>query len=69
MILKDYLARLLKVAELYPEALGWEVVYSRDDEGNGFQLVHFSPSAGYFDNGEFETDMDTDNKPNSVCVN
>ena len=69
MIFKDYLAKLLEVAELHPEALGWEMIYSQDDEGNNFQLVHYSPSAGYFKDSEFLSVFETKKSPNSVCVN
>lgn len=31
-----------------PELLELSVVYSRDDEGNGFQEVHYNPSVGVY---------------------
>jgi len=69
MKLKKYIIKLQKLAEKHPEA---EVVYSKDDEGNGYQPVHFDPSAGRFEDGEWEPDDNTEEfteKINAVCLN
>jgi hypothetical protein len=45
-----------------------DVVYSRDDEGNGYDLVHYPPSIGNYD-GE-DKDYDSTRIPvNAVCIN
>ena len=67
MKLKEYAKLIATLAEKYPNA---KVIYSRDDEGNGFEEVHYAPSLGDFDseNGEFESDGEN-KKVNAVCVN
>ena len=57
MTLKEYMRVLKKIAKEYGTDL--EVVYSKDDEGNKFELVHYSPSVGKFE--VFSEDV--------VCVN
>lgn len=37
MKLREYIEQLQKFAEMNPETLDMDVIYSRDDEGNGFQ--------------------------------
>jgi hypothetical protein len=49
-----------------PETLDMDVIYSRDDEGNGFQEVHYSPSKGFYEDMEFE---ESDYLVNAVCIN
>jgi hypothetical protein len=44
MKLKDYLERLNELVKNKPEALEMEVLTARDDEGNGFNVVHYAPS-------------------------
>jgi hypothetical protein len=81
MIFSEYLKRLNKFAETHPETLGYQCVSAIDDEGNGFNVVHFSPSVGYFDGSyDFTKEkyiselMDDDDdpedfKPNAICIN
>lgn len=66
MTLKEYIEQLQKFAETNPETLDMYVIYSRDDEGNGFQEVHYSPSKGYYEDREFE---ESDEDVNAVCIN
>lgn len=71
MTLKEYAAKLAKLAKKYPNA---KVVYAADDEGNYFREVNFTPSVGNFGNGEFINDDGTEEfsqefKVNSVCLN
>lgn len=65
MKLKEYTERLNQLSKNHPEASNYEVVTSRDDEGNGFNRVHYHPSIGNFSDGEFSEES----KPNSVCLN
>jgi hypothetical protein len=43
-----------------------DVIYSRDDEGNGFQEVHYAPSKGTYEGYEFD---ESDDNVNAVCIN
>jgi len=66
MKLKEYIEQLQKFAEMNPETLDMDVIYSRDDEGNGFQQVHYAPSKGFYEDMEFE---EGDEDVNAVCIN
>jgi hypothetical protein len=66
MNLKTYHRKLTELLEKHPEAAKYKVITSCDEEGNGFNGVCYAPTIGYFDNGEF--DMDIDEK-NAVCLN
>jgi len=67
MKLKEYIAGLNAFVKENPKARNFDVIYSRDDEGNGFQGVYFSPTLGQWD-GDYEFD-DAGTKPNAVCIN
>lgn len=75
MILKDFIAGLNQLITEHPEALDMDVISSRDDEGNGFNIVYFAPCRGVFQQGDFivedqldEWDM-TEDQINAVCIN
>lgn len=75
MTLRIFLENLNRFAEENPETLDMEVVTSKDDEGNGFNPVHYAPSKGFFDGGDFIShtqyegyELD-ENKTNTVCLN
>lgn len=76
MKLKEYLDNLNKMVKDNPELLEMNVIYSRDDEGNGFQEVYFTPTLGIFKDGEFysneadfeEYGLKPDDK-NAICIN
>jgi hypothetical protein len=68
MTLKEYIAGLMKFADENPDCGDMLVVTSSDDEGNGFNPVHYSPSKGYYEDREFSDDGSTDDV-NAVCVN
>lgn len=65
MKLQEYVDNLIKLIKDRPETAEFDVVTSRDDEGNGFTLVHYEPSVGHFEEGEFEEEKEL----NAVCVN
>jgi hypothetical protein len=65
MKFKKYVENLNKLLKERPETGDFDVVNSKDDEGNGFNLVHYDPSVGTYDDGEFKEE----NKPNAVCIN
>ena len=76
MTLKQYAAKIVKAAKKHPNAL---VVHSKDDEGNDYQQVYFSPTLGHFNNREFISEAgckaeaeDSGGKPlkvNAICIN
>lgn len=67
MKFKEYLENLNKLLSERPETGEFDVVTSKDDEGNGYNLVNYQPSVGSYD--EDERDF-TEEKPlNAVCVN
>jgi len=77
MTLKEYIKELQKIAKKYPDAV---VVYSKDEEGNGFNEVFYPPSIGNFSKfnnfcgGDFVCDDGTKeyaekSKNNAVCLN
>ena len=75
MKLKAYINGLKSLIKDNPKLANATAVYSRDDEGNGFQEVFYSPSVGVFEDGEFmdpddyESVMDVKKESNAVCVN
>lgn len=69
MKLKDHLNGLLKLAEENSALLECEVITSKDDEGNGYNRVFYSPSTGRFDGEDFDTDEEAKKNPNVVCLN
>ena len=64
MRLNKYIALLQDIADQYGDL---EVIYSKDDEGNGYQEVHYDPSPGNFEDGEFDSTLE--GAFNAVCVN
>ena len=75
MTLREYLEKLKEFGEAFPECLDKDVIYSRDDEGNGYQKVYFGPNKGIFEDGDFipadqlEDYEREENEINSVCIN
>lgn len=85
MKLAQLLDQLNELAKERPEALEMEVVYSRDDEGNGFQLLGSIGGIGcydtdsglddfifeehYKDDPEWYNEEGLEFKPNAICIN
>ena len=67
MKLKEFIENLNDFVKEYPESLDLEVITSKDDEGNGYNAVHYKPSKGVFDDGCFD-DQDNENI-NAICIN
>lgn len=67
MKLKEYLDNLNALVKERPESLDFDVVTSSDDEGNGYNLVYYTPQVGNYDSEEkhFVQEITT----NAVCVN
>lgn len=77
MILKEYSEQIAALAALHPEL---EVVYSIDDEGNDFKVLHHTPSLGNYDKeerewideqdfGSYFNEYDCEYEVNAVCIN
>lgn len=67
MNLKEYVDGLVKYLDENPELADKEVVTSKDDEGNGYNFVHCSPSSGHYDSED--RDFHPTKPLNAVCVN
>ena len=67
MKLSEYITSLNKLLEENPEASEYLVITSIDDEGNGFNPVHYEPQIGGYDEDGKEFDVNL--TANSVCVN
>ena len=67
MTLKEYAANINKLLSDRPETAEFDVVTSRDDEGNGYTLVHYEPSVGNYD--KEDKDFTEEKELNAVCVN
>lgn len=75
MKLEKYVENLQRLLEKHPEYKELTVVYSKDDEGNGFDKVWDGPVVGNFNEDEF-VDVESfedwfDELPpiNAVCIN
>ena len=75
MTLREYIDGLKKFAEENPDTLEMQVVTSKDDEGNGYNPVYYSPSKGIFEDRDFtsaeqyKNSERDENETNAVCVN
>ena len=75
MKLKQYLEQINNLIKENPNALEMEVITSKDDEGNGFNPVYYTPSKGIFEDREFisyeqyEDWEREESETNAVCVN
>jgi hypothetical protein len=72
MKLSEYIEKMNEVIdglnELIKEGNDFEVVYSKDDEGNEYQPVYFTPIVGYYQDREFTSELEN-RKPNAICIN
>jgi hypothetical protein len=78
MKLKEFLNNIQKMVEEDPSLLELDVITSKDDEGNGFEEVYYSPSVGVFEDSEFvpsdsedfEEEYEYTKKDiNAICIN
>ena len=67
MKFKEYVDNLNKLLKERPESASYDVVTSKDDEGNGFNLVYYAPQVGNYD--ENEREFKEEQVTNAVCVN
>lgn len=61
MTVKEYLEKLQEVINQDPSVLDLPVVYSKDDEGNQFNLVQYNPTMGKWIVGDEEI--------HAICIN
>jgi hypothetical protein len=70
MLFKEYVENMNKLLADNPEIADYKVVYASDDEGNGYDLVHYTPSiTQYVGRDEVRTKDGEDYKPNAVIIN
>ena len=67
MKFKQYVENLNKLLAERPETAEFDVVTSKDDEGNGYNLVNYEPSVGNYD--ENDREFEEEKELNAVCVN
>lgn len=79
MKLDEYINNLQKILETNPDYAKLDVITAKDDEGNGYNTVHYTPSVGWVDE-DFESFVNENNADdvdfeddelniNCVCVN
>lgn len=75
MTLKVFIENLNKFVKENPETLDMQVITSKDDEGNSYNLVFYSPSKGIYENsdfisfGQYEDYEREVSETNAVCLN
>jgi len=77
MTLNEYIERLNLIVSFDSKAGDLIVVYSIDDEGNGFNRVGCDPAIGQYEDGDFVSAEQAKESPgdwgevvvNSVCIN
>ena len=77
MNLREFIDDLEKLIADQPQVETMQVIYAKDDEGNGFREVTYAPSFGRFEDGEFRDEyVDTtdfnphfDARDNAICIN
>lgn len=72
MNLREYLKELQELVNKNPQALDYKVIYAKDDEGNEYSPVSYSPTVGFYDPEEWKFDVFPcfdDIVLNAVCVN
>lgn len=69
MEFKQYIQNLIKYTKEHPESLKMKVIYSRDNEGNGFDFVNFKPTMGNFDGYDYDQECEKNIKMLFVLIN
>lgn len=70
MKFKEFVSNVNAMLKNRPETGEFDVFCSKDDEGNGFNEIEFTPSVGKMDDGYwYSDDEEYHDKPNAVCVN
>ena len=66
MTFDKYLRQLNAYAEANPETLKLDVISAADDEGNGYNHIHYGPSSVEFDGEDVDPESE---EPNAVVIN
>ena len=77
MKLKQYIKNLNDLVRDKPELLQYDVLHSRDEEGNGYEKIYYEPSLGHLEGGVFEVGQYYKENPeeyegfeiNAICIN
>jgi hypothetical protein len=80
MTLREFLENIEKKVKEDPRILELNVLYSKDDEGNGFERIYYGPTLGFFDDSDrefydagsedFEEEYGyTKEHINAICIN
>lgn len=81
MTLKEFLEGIDNFVKENPEVLDLQVVTSKDDEGNGYNPVYYTPTMGLYEDRDFTPykKEDKDDYPttayiekdeiNAICIN
>jgi len=75
MKLNVFLEQINEMIKENPEILELDVITSIDDEGNGFNKVHYPPDVGFYKNGEYYSSSYDDedgydfDECNAICIN
>lgn len=69
MTFKEYVTNLTQLLIENPELAEKKAVYAKDNEGNEYREVYFSPSIGYFGDGDFTVAGSENDEVNAVCIN
>lgn len=75
MILKEFLKNLNDLANENPKMLDYQVIISKDDEGNEYKKVQCKSSLGIYENNEFISEFEIEDyerkesEINAICIN
>lgn len=67
MELRQFMQNLNKLINENPLVLTYDVVTAKDDEGNGYELVHFDPQIGTYNKNDKE--FYPERESNAICIN
>ena len=66
MKFKEFVENINKLLKDRPEVGEYDVIISKDDEGNGYNMVSGTPTVGHYDDDE---EFVWERELNAVCVN
>jgi len=69
MKLKKFMEHLNTLVKEYPGALELDVITAKDDEGNGFNQIHYRPCVAKFDGQYIDNSKEAAKNPNVVLLN
>ena len=83
MKFKEFVENCNKLLEEKPEIGEFDAVYAKDDEGNGYQTIYFTPTIGIKESDDYNFDFIslenireepeeydyTEKDVNAICIN